>query len=289
MRVLPFKIPESVAHSFRVQVDELEHFYDRFHHHPELQITFIEKSHGTLLLGNAISNFVEGDAFLIGANVPHSFRNHSSFYQNEKKEAKAISIFFNEKSLGPGFFDLPELKKVRGLLKAADRGIKINASLNAAIAQKMQAIILSEGIQRVLFLLEILEHIIHCDQIEYLSNFSLPTITEGKDSKKLEAIFQYILDHYERPVKLEEVAAVANLSVSAFCRFFKTRTRKTFSRYINEFRISVACKKLLQEDCTISEVCYQVGFSNLSNFNRQFKLITGYAPSVYIKTITTKA
>lgn len=283
MKVLPFKIPESAESSFRVQVDDVPHFYDQFHHHPEVQITYIEKSFGTLLLGNVMTNFEAGDVFLIGANVPHSFKNHSSFYELPVKQAKSISVFFNKKALGKEFFELPELSKVRAFLREADRGMKIKAPLKTIIGRHVQALIHSNGLRKILYLLEIIELLSQSDQIEYLSGFSLPMVSEGRDSKKLEAVFQYILDHYARPIKLEEVATVANLSVSAFCRFFKIRTRKTFSRYINEFRISVACKKLLQEDYTISEVCYQVGFTNLSNFNRQFKLITGYAPSAYIK------
>jgi len=118
--------------------------------------------------------------------------------------------------------------------------------------------------------------------VELLSNLSFLGNPTSSESKKLETVFQYMLDHHQRTIKLKEVAKIANLSVSAFCRFFKLRTRKTFSQFVNEFRISVACKKLLLDDFTISEICYEVGFTNLSNFNRQFKKITGFTPSQYM-------
>jgi AraC-like DNA-binding protein len=283
MKVLPFKIPQSEERSFRVQIDELPHFYDRFHHHPELQITLIEKSHGTLLIGNSISSFEEGDLFVIGANVPHSFRNHDSFYTDKKSVAKSISIFFNKTSLGNGFFDLPELKKVKGILKEADKGIRISGTTRELIISKIKTIEAEKGMNSILSLLEILAHISTSDEIDFLSSIGFSMNPEAMESKKLEAIFQYILDHYEQPIKLEEVANIANLSVSAFCRFFKTRTRKTFSKFVNEFRVSVACKELMAGNFSISEICYQVGFTNLSNFNRQFKEITGFSPSHYIR------
>jgi len=283
MKILPFKIPQSEERSFRVQVDELSHFYDRFHHHPELQITLIEKSHGTLLIGNSISTFEEGDLFIIGANVPHSFRNHESFYTDQELSAKSISIFFNERSLGLEFFKLPELRKVYALLKEADKGIQIKGEARAFVQSIINEMLTKQGLPRLLNLLQILDHLSTSEEVTFLSSIHFSIQPETLESKKLEAIFQFVLDHHDRPIKLEEVAKIANLSVSAFCRFFKARTRKTFSRFVNEFRISVACKELLAGEHSISEICYRVGFTNLSNFNRQFKEIVGYAPSRYVR------
>ncbi len=282
MKLLPFKIPHSEENSFRVQIDEVPHFYDRFHHHPELQITMIEKSYGTLLIGNSITSFKEGDLFIIGANAPHAFKNHESFYKNKKNEARSTSIFFNESSLGSSFFDLPELKKVKIILRQANRGIVIKGASRAFVFSKIKSLHLSKGLSRILALLEILEEVSNSTEIDFLSNIGFSINPVSLESKKLEVIFQYVVDHYKRTIKLEEVAAIANLSISAFCRFFKARTRKTFSKFVNEFRISLACKELIGGDYSISEICYQVGFTNLSNFNRQFKEITGYTPTKYL-------
>ena len=282
MKILPFKIPRNEESSFRVQVDEVSHFFDRFHHHPELQITLIEKSHGTLLIGNSVSSFQEGELFAIGANVPHCFKSHDSFYESKNSDAKSTSIFFNENSLGAGFFELPELKKVRLFLNEANRGMLIKGKARDFVVSKIEQLSAKSGLARIVSLLEILDKISNSDEIEFLSAIDFSVNPASQESKKLETVFQYVLDNYEQPIKLEEVAAVANLSISAFCRFFKARTRKTFSRFVNEFRISVACKKLLTGEYNISEICYQVGFTNLSNFNRQFKEITGFSPSGFI-------
>lgn len=283
MKVLPFKVPVSEETSFRVQVDRMKHFYDKFHHHQEVQITWIQKSHGSLLVGNTIANFEENDLLIIGANVPHSFQNDEIFYQKNKNlSAEAVSILFNENAFGTSFFDLPEMKKIRNFIKNADKGYRIKGETKQEIIAHLKLIEKKNGVERFLILMEILTLLSTSKEVAFLSNLSFLGNPTSSESKKLETVFQFMLDHHQRTIKLEEVAKVANLSVSAFCRFFKLRTRKTFSQFVNEFRISVACKKLLLDDFSISEICYEVGFTNLSNFNRQFKKITGFTPSQYV-------
>jgi AraC-like DNA-binding protein len=283
MKVLPFKVPVSEETSFLVQVDRMKHFYDKFHHHREVQITWIQKSHGSLLMGNTIATFAENDLLVIGANVPHSFRNDEIFYQKNKKlAAEATSILFDENAFGKSFFDLPEMKNIKNFIKNADKGYRINGETKEEIIAQLKVMEEKNGTERFLILMEILNRLSFSKEVELLSNLSFLGNPTSSESKKLETVFQYILDHHQRTIKLEEVAKIANLSVSAFCRFFKLRTRKTFSQFVNEFRISVACKKLLLDDFSISEICYEVGFTNLSNFNRQFKKITGFTPSQYV-------
>lgn len=283
MKVLPFKVPVSEETSFLVQVDRMKHFYDKFHHHREVQITWIQKSHGSLLMGNTIAAFAENDLLVIGANVPHSFRNDEIFYQKNKKlAAEATSILFDENAFGKYFFDLPEMKNIKNFIENADKGYRINGKTKEEIIAQLKVMEEKNGTERFLILMEILNRLSFSKEVELLSNLSFLGNPTSSESKKLEMVFQYMLDHHQRTIKLEEVAKIANLSVSAFCRFFKLRTRKTFSQFVNEFRISVACKKLLLDDFSISEICYEVGFTNLSNFNRQFKKITGFTPSQYV-------
>lgn len=283
MKVLPFKVPVSEETSFRVQVDQGKHFYDKFHHHQEVQITWIQKSFGSLLMGNAIATFEENDLLVIGANVPHSFQNDEIFYKkNNTLTAEATSILFDKNAFGKSFFDLPEMKTIKNFIKNADKGYRIKGETKNEIIALLKLIEEKNGLERFLTLMNILNRLSVSKEVEFLSNLSFLGNPTSSESKKLETVFQYMLDHHQRTIKLEEVAKVANLSVSAFCRFFKLRTRKTFSQFLNEFRISVACKKLLLDDYSISEICYEVGFTNLSNFNRQFKKITGFTPSQYV-------
>ena len=123
MKVLPFKVPVSDETSFRIQIDRMKYFYDKFHHHQEVQITWIQKSYGSLLMGNTIATFEENDLLVIGANVPHSFQNDEVFYKKSNKySAEATSILFDKNAFGKSFFDLPEMKTIKNFIKNADKG-----------------------------------------------------------------------------------------------------------------------------------------------------------------------
>ena len=283
MKIVPFKIPFSESSSFRVQIDEMDHFYDKFHHHDEVQITWIQKSYGSLLMGNSITSFFENDLLVIGANVPHCFRNDKMFYDKKAKgNAKSTCIFFNENAFGEKFFELPELRNIHNFIKGANRGFRIKGSTKAMVLNALEKMENKNGVDRILTLIKILDQLSRSKEMEVLSKISFLANPTSNESKRLENVFQFVVDNYNRTIQLKEAAAITNLSISAFCRFFKQRTQKTFSQFVNEFRISIACKKMIQDEDSISETCYKVGFSNLSNFNRQFKQITGFTPSKYI-------
>lgn len=282
MKALSFKIPKTGENSFYVQIDEVPHFYDRFHLHPELQITLILQSHGSLFVGDGISTFRPGDLFIIGPNIPHALKNDVSFYQNEQLEAKSISIFFSKEAFGELFFRLPELSKINSFLNKAERGLRVLGGRKKIISEKVIDIRNRKGFDRLLLLFSILQDLANHKEMESLSRTSFSSKSNELQSEKISRILQFIMDNYHRPIKLEEAAKVANLSVSAFCRYFKIRTRSTFARFLNEIRVSTACKQLIESEYSISEICYQVGFNNISNFNRQFKIITGFTPSQYL-------
>jgi len=127
--------------------------------------------------------------------------------------------------------------------------------------------------------------------LELLSNSSELTplsVTAPQESynqnegKRMNDILQFTFEQSHRKIYIEEVAQIANLSTEAFCRYFKTRTGKTYTHFLNEVRVSNACKMLIDKEVNIQEVCYNSGFSNLSNFNRTFKKIAGKPPTKYI-------
>lgn len=136
---------------------------------------------------------------------------------------------------------------------------------------------------RFLEILSILHQLGETTEYEYLASVSRDNPPTYKESQKINAIINFILNNYKRPIQLDEVAKVANYSKATFCRFFRQRTRKTFTRFLNEVRIANARRLLLKTDLNVSQVCYESGFNNVSNFNRQFKRITGLTPKAYLK------
>lgn len=286
MKALPFKIPKTEKDSFHIQIDEEKHFYDTLHQHPEIQLTFIENSSGNLIYGDYLGAFAPGDVFVIGPNVPHVFRNDNSFYEEEAaKNAKAYTLFFDEATFGKQFLELPESGKLSQFIGMAERGMKLKNGDALILIPLIRKLFDAEGMNRVILLLQILNYLSQPCDFEFLTNqLNVKSISDDQ-GKRLDDIFKFTMQEYHRPIKLEEVAGIANLSPSAFCRYFKQNTRKTYLDFLNEYRIGQACKLLAQKDKSVTEICYEVGFNNLSNFNRKFKVVRGLSPKRYIKTI----
>lgn len=283
MKALPFKIPKAEQSSIHLQVDREMYFYDTLHQHPEVQLTYIESSSGTLIHGDYLGQFAEGDIYLIGSNVPHVFRN-DDFYYELKKEDSAVSksIFFNWKSFGNAFIHLPETEEITTFLEHASRGIKITGETLKAVREALLETFESDGITKLTLLFSILDMIRNSKDITYLTAQSSSKRVNEMEGKRLNDIFQFTMANYQRSIRLDEVANIANMSTSAFCRYFKQHTRKTYLDFLNEYRISQACRLLMQEDKSVAQVCYESGFSNLSNFNRKFKGIMSKTPRQFV-------
>ena len=281
MKPLPFSIPKTANESFRVQVDRQPHFYDVLHCHPEIQLTLIVRSEGVYSIAHQMGRFKEGDMYLIGADVPHVFRNAMAWYDGGAgEEAHSISLFFRENSFGQGLFDLPEFLQVKQLLKSSVRGVLLSEQLAGELAPQMLEMPMLSGSSRIIRLMVFLEQIANSGAYEFLSP-AMEQRFQKENYERLNKIMAYILAHFSEPITLEEIAREAHLSPSAFCRYFKKRTRKSFVEYLNDFRVGMACKMLLETSVPVAQVCYQTGFNNVANFNRQFRRVMGVTPTVY--------
>lgn len=282
MRALNFKIPITTNESFLVQEDRQPHFYGILHSHPELQITLILKSTGTLLAGDYVGQFKPGDVFIMGTNCPHVFKNDAAFYDgNDRLEAHSISIFLGTKFLKNQLLEIPETEGFAELVSRAQTGLKIRVDKLPGLEAQLMHIRETEGFSKLISLFEIIQKLISSSAFEPLSKNSLESHVNELDGKKLNDIFEFILDNYTREISLEEMAEVAHLTRQSFCRFFKRTTRKTFVAFLNELRVDKATQLLRDQDSSIAEVSYQVGFGNLSHFNRQFLKIKKTTPSSF--------
>jgi AraC-like DNA-binding protein len=280
MKALPFKIPHGSKTSIKVDHDVMPHFYDTYHTHEELQIMLVIKGHGSAYIGDKILHFEEGDIYLLGQNLPHVFKDKLN---EEDSGIESISIFFLKDFMGRGFLELPESRLLGALIEESNRGIHIEGQLQESITESIWKIYKSNGLNRLLMLVETLEQIAQSEELSFISSPGYHKPKRLIDGQKINDVFDFMLANYSREVKLEEIADVANMSSTAFCRYFKHHTRKTYSRFLNEIRVGQACKMLVDDKLSVSIICYDSGFNNISNFNRQFKKITGFTPSAYQK------
>ncbi len=285
MKVVPFKVPQTKNEAFRLQIDSLPHFYDRLHQHDEHQIMWIQKSEGTLIIGDYVGRFHAGDLFFLGGNQAHVFRNDEPYFKKKKvHQAKSVSVYFNETYIGNPLWELLEMQQAKKLLDDAQKGIRITGKTRERITERLTALVQSSGIEKLVQFFQILQIIIEgkkdCKFLSVLSKSNTYSTNEGK---RLNDILQFTFNNAHRKIYIEEVAQIANLSTEAFCRYFKTRTMKTYTTFLNEVRVSQASRLLINnKDKPITEICFETGFANLSNFNRVFKRITGKIPSQYI-------
>ena len=280
MKALSFKIPHGSKTSIKVDHDVMPHFYDTYHTHEEVQIMLVIKGYGSAYIGDRILQFEEGDIYLLGKNLPHVFKDKLT---GEGVRIESISIFFLQDFMGKEFLELPESRLVATLIEESKRGLQIQGKLKDIITDKIWKIYNSEGLNRLLFLVETLELIAQSEDLKFISSPGYHKPKRSVDGQKINDVFDFMLGNYAREIRLEEIAEVANMSSTAFCRYFKQHTRKTYSRFLNEIRIGHACKMLVDDKLSISHICYNSGFNNISNFNRQFKKITGFTPSKYQK------
>ena len=284
MKILPFKIPKTSKQSFNLQIDSQKYFYDYLHQHPEVQITLIYKGEGKIIVGDYIGQFKPGDIYLIGPNLPHVFRNDPKYYDPDSAEnVHSISVFFVWSSFGQQFLNLPESTHLSEFSRISETGLKIVNETRDKVVTILEKMFQVEGMERLILLLQLLDILSTSTDIQHLASSGVYSDFNELDGKRLDAVYRFTMSEYHRKINLREVATVASMTENSFCRYFKRRTRKSYIDFLNEIRIGQACKLLQQDDYSISQVCFEVGFSNLSNFNRKFKEINGCTPSDFRK------
>lgn len=256
-------------------------YFDKpWHFHKEYELTLIERSEGTRFIGDQIGRFQADDLVLIGPNIPHLYRNNERYYQNEDLQAKSIFIHFTDDFLGKHFFDLPEFKLVRRMLHRSNMGLLIGGSTGDYVRNVLREMEDDNSVKRLMKLLDILIVLSGSKQLTNILSQEF-TVGNSKDASRIDLVFQYILKNYKNEIYIEEIASKLNMSVGSFSRYFKHHTRKTFSNYVTEIRISQACQLLIEDHHSVSEIAYLIGFENQSNFYRHFKRYTGVTPKEY--------
>jgi AraC-like DNA-binding protein len=257
-------------------------FYNQWHFHPEIELIYIHKGRGTRFIGTDVHRFEPGEMFLFGSNLAHMWRCDPEYFsEGAKQKAEVTIIYFHHDFLGDRFFSTPELKNVDALLDKAKQGIRITGNTKTLVKELMVKLSDARGVERITILLAALEKIANSREKQPVNSVYHHVNSEKAEADRLNKVFQYITDNFQRKITLSEIAAVANLSAKAFCRYFKSKTRKTFYSFLLEVRVAHACNLLMEKDMSVYQVCYDCGFNNLSNFNRYFKKIMGKTPTDY--------
>lgn len=249
-----------------------------WHFHPELELVFVNKGQGKRHIGNHLSYFNNSQLLLIGPNLPHN-----GFTDRLTTNGFETLIQFKEDFLGKDFFEIPEMKKIKELFERSKKGILFGSETKIKVGDKIENLVEKEGFKKLLVFLEILNILSKTSDYTILNVDGYAVETELQDSSKLDRIYTYINTNFKDHISLDQIANVANMTVPAFCRYFKKVTGKTFTKLVNEYRVVHATKLLSESMMSITDISFECGFNNFSHFNKIFKEITGKNASGYRK------
>ena len=283
---LPFPI-DSHIHYY---IEDLPHFIVPWHYHPAIEIMYITRGIGTRFVGDCIEQYEEGDVCMIGPNLPHEWRNDDAYFDKESGlRATCICLFFKREIFDPNFIRLPEMNNIRDLIERSRRGLKFTGNSKLEITRFIRSSVNDVGVRKVTNLLTLLELMATSTEYELLASVGFTNSVNSEDFERFNKVYKFLAKNFATSIRLEEVSTLVGLTPTAFCRYFKERTKKTFVEHLNEMRIGYSKKLLLENKMKISTISGEVGFPNLSNFISQFKKVTGMSPSQFQKQFGVKA
>lgn len=279
MRPLLINTTPQTHASYAVKVYEDISFSLPYHMHKRYELTLILKGEGIRIIGDRIDYFKSGDLLLLSPMLPHQWQ--SSLSKNNDK-VKAITLFFDANFPSNDFWHLKEANDIRHVLIDAQRGIQLTGELQKDISRRLKEAVGTHGFRGIILILEMLQTIACLKEYELVSSHGY--LRKGNiDTNRINVIIDYIFDHLHTKIRLAELAELVHLHPGSLSREFKKTTGFSIVEYINKVRIGKATSLLIETDMQIMDICYETGFRNLSNFNRQFKKIKEATPSEFRK------
>ena len=267
---------------FDINNNNLNNKFQKWHYHPEIELVYINNGKGKRQVGLHLSNYDEGDLVMIGTNVPHT-----GFTEYFDKERKEVVVQFKPDFLGNSLEKVLEFKNIKRLFEISKRGLVFSGNTKKTIGISMLGLQYETPLQKVLTLIKILNDLSISKDVTVLNseNFDSESIQENERIKK---VFNYIKLNYKEEVSLSEVSELVFMTPPSFCRYFKSKTNKTFTTFLNEYRINNALKLLAQSELDIKNICFQCGYNNFSHFNRLFKKQISITPSEFRKKMSSQ-
>jgi len=248
-----------------------------WHYHPEIELAYIDKGNGKIQIGSHMSNYTQGTLLLIGSNLPHCGFTNNQVLQNRKETI----IQIKPKFLGLDFLNSPEMTPIKNLFELAKTGIVYKGKIKKKVGELIDSLEKMNGFDRLLTLLKILNALETSKERTILNAEGYAIEAELEDNNRINIIFNYVREEFQNPIALEDIAKIASMSVPGFCRYFKKITGKTFTQFVNEYRLVHAAKLLHEKQISIADISFESGFNNFSHFNKLFKQFSGKTASAY--------
>lgn len=263
----------------KVKWDDFPHFTYPWHFHSEFEIVYVLKSSGKRFVADNVESFGEGDIVLLGSNLPHFWKSESE--DGSENRVNAIVVQFHSDFFREEINSYPEFHRISEMQKRAVRGIHFTRPAAERIGRMLKRLLKLNGLERMLYFIKLMDVMARTENYRLLASKGYQLEEHRELNSRLDKIMHFINTNYQRKITQEEVASKIGMTTAAFCRYFREKTGKGFIYFINEMRIGYACKLLIENHLSISQICFECGFNNLSNFNRMFKRQTGCTPGEY--------
>lgn len=252
-----------------------------WHYHPEFELTWIVRGHGTRFIGDNIEPFRDGDVVLVGPNLPHCW--HDEHIDGDDAP-EAVVVQFRPETFGRDFLDLPEFESIKRLFRASKCGLHIEGETAECVQAQMRSLFEKKGIARLIALLEILSVLAEGDHdVRFLASpdYHITNDVTEVNRQRIELIHRHVRQHLDSEINQSDVARLVGLTPPAFSRFFRRATGQTFVGFVNILRINEVCRAMTESSECITRIAMNCGYNNIANFNRQFLAIKSMNPSQY--------
>lgn len=251
-----------------------------WHYHPEIEIVYINEGSGKRQVGSHVSYYKGGDLICIGSNLPHC-----GFTDKFSKKRNETLIQMLPDYLGTGFFNISEMKSINSLMERAKQGLVFHGETKKKVGSIIQRMKDKSPFERILDSVLVLHELEASKEFEILNAEGFTLKAEAQDNHRINDTFNFVQENYKQPISIDEISTYVNMTPPAFCRYFKKVTQKTFTQFVNEYRLVHATKLLSEQQESIQTICFECGFNNFSHFNKLFKNYTGKTPTEYRKEI----
>jgi len=257
-----------------------------WNYHPEVEVHLIRSSSGLAYVGDHIGKFHPGQLVLVGSNLPHNWVTPG--IGARVIEGRDIVVQFDPAPLLASADALPEIGQLRDLLGRAALGLEFGGATAVDCAALLEQMNGAPPLTALALLLDLLGRLARSQEVRTLSSQRFASDFRpgsAADRQRLTLALDYVQSRFTQVISRPEVARHVGLSDSAFSRFFKEKTGNTFGDHVTSLRIWLACQLLADGGRAITDICFEAGFGNISNFNRTFLSRTGFTPSRYRRAL----
>ena len=282
MKPLFFDVRSLLKNSIYTKEIKSDKLSDQFHFHNAYEIALIIEGNGRRIVGDNIDNFSNGDLIILGPNIAHASYSDKKYHIVESStKVNALVVYFQPDWIAEYHMNSADFAPLKKLLSQFKRGIKIEGRTHDIVQNLLLKLRNADGLKSFTILFQILFEISKSKDYSCLASTRYSNTYDENDIKRINDVYKYVMENFTEVISLDSVSSIAYMTPSAFCKYFKNKTNKTFTHFVNEIRINYACELLMNKNLDISQISIQCGFNNFTSFNKNFKHFTKTTPSTY--------